>query len=214
MTVYRTMGEKFARQRLTDHLLQALARTGPGGLITANPDESEYRLTHHRWLDTTSRETIVYGYGDLIHDLDWALLLPPERAWDALVATADHIAHACLEWDPWEPTHPRPRTHLGRLRREMLTHGFVLLRRPVYIDRTDGEDVYRLQDTYLDTVCPNVAVTVSTPYPDTAAEDASTLTWFTDQGAFVTSWRTPDRELCRLPGAIRDRVTAHLSQDA
>ncbi|MEU1901488.1 hypothetical protein ABZ512_24160 [Nocardiopsis dassonvillei] len=211
MPVYRPMRERLADQHLTDKLLQALAHTGPGGLITFSTYSGGYHLIGAEWLLATDRETIVYGYGDLLHDLEWACMLPSGRAWPAVVAAADHIAHACLEWEPWEPARPRRRTALDWLRTGMRRNGFALLRRPLY---TDTGELRRLDDTYLDTVHPDVTVTVATPYPDAAEEESATFTWFTHQGRFITSWHTSARDQRHLPGQIRDRITAHLTAQA
>ncbi|MFV2198847.1 hypothetical protein [Nocardiopsis sp. LOL_012] len=208
MTEYHTVREAFTGQHLTGPLLQELARTGPGGLITANAEAGEYRLSHHRWLQPTPCETIVYGYGDLLHDLDWASMLPHTRAWTALVSAADHAAHACLEWGPWDPARLYERRGLERLRTLMGQSAFTLMRRPLFCDT---DDLLRLHDTYLDTEHPALQVTIATSYPDAEAFDADAFTWIADRGVFVTGWRTPARELCHLPRRVRAVIAAHLA---
>ncbi|MFY7070233.1 hypothetical protein ACOQFV_30620 [Nocardiopsis changdeensis] len=213
MTVhpYRPMSARFADQHLTEPLLRALDRTGPGGLIIADPASGEYRLTHARYLTTRNREVIVYGLGDLHHGLEtYSLILPRERVWPSVTNAADQLAHACLAQDPWEPVRPRPRTALAALRRAMHRDGFALLRRPLFHDR--GE-VGRLDDVYLDTRDPATVVTVATPYPDPDMPDGAVFTWVTRRGSYLTGWHTPASQRHALPEVIRARVHAHLACD-
>ncbi|MFL1375754.1 hypothetical protein [Nocardiopsis protaetiae] len=213
MTVhpYRPMSARFADQHLTEPLLRALDRTGPGALIIADPASGEYRLTHARYLTAQNREGIVYGLGDLHHDLEtYSLILPRERVWPTAAATADQLAHACLTQDPWEPVRPRPRTALAALRRAMHREGFALLRRPLFHDR---DEVGRLDDAYLDTRDPATVVTVATPYPGPDEPDTALFTWVTHHGCYLTGWHTPSSQRHDLPEAIRTRVRAHPDSD-
>lgn len=59
------MSVRFADQHLSEPLLRALDRTGPGAPIIADPASGEYRLTHARHLTTQNREVIDYGPGSL-----------------------------------------------------------------------------------------------------------------------------------------------------
>ncbi|WP_306369666.1 hypothetical protein [Nocardiopsis sp. CC223A] len=215
MTVhpYRPMSARFADQHLSEPLLRALDRTGPGALIIADPASGEYRLTHARYLTAQNREVIVYGYGDLHHDLDTlAFVRHTERVWPTATAVADQAAHACLNWEPWEPVRPRPRTALAALRRAMDRDGFALLRRPLFHEQ--GE-VGRLDDTYLDTRDPATAVTVATPYPDPDMPDpdGAIFTWITHHGSYLTGWYTPTSQRHHLPREIRTRLRARLDSN-
>lgn len=212
MAIHRPLAQHLADQHITRDLLQSLAELGPGGLIIANEPAGEFRLTHHRYLRPAPRENIVYGYGDLTHDWDIALLTAPGDPWPQLARIADHLAHACLEWDPWEPVlylfDPARRRFQGELRTAMLRQDFVLLRRPML---TGQIPEHRLQDTYLDTTHLQITLTVAASYPDPEHQEA--FTWCTHQGVFHRLGRLDTHQgPHRLAENIRHRLTHLIDQ--
>ncbi|GAA1115383.1 hypothetical protein NE857_26070 [Nocardiopsis exhalans] len=129
-------------QRITASMLRTLYDTGPGGLIIAQDTTAPFTLTHSRDLDLKCPDqVIIYGHGDLTHELACG-----ENVWTHLADEATEAARP--ERDLFYSR--ALGAPLGQLREHMRAHGMDLTHRPVF-DRTEEgafqvEDVYALRD--------------------------------------------------------------------
>lgn len=202
MSVIPTTRDRFASEEVTVALLKELDRYGPGGLVFANRSEGCYDTTHARSVDWNRTKVVIYGHGDLTHDLAFY-----KGNWEEIAAGLTSNAHDDLgQWaDQTRATSALVRT----LREDMRCHGMYLNRRPRYALTDDGG--IRTDDTFALRGEPRITFTACCIQrrPDSVLV---TLAMY-DQDHLVTSW--PER-LTRgggVPRIVREaptRAQSHL----
>ncbi|WP_159944931.1 hypothetical protein [Nocardiopsis sp. FR6] len=186
-----TVSDWFACAEITSRMLRTLGRIGPGGVIIADLYQRDYYATHARTLDPTGQtHFIVYGYHDLVSDLDWYTRQYGERAWEELVPAVDCTAWDCMT-DRVEDI-----TGTGfvvtRMRHHMRRYEFDLSGAPHYYDRraSRGKDTHpatrMVRDDYADRAHPHITVTVKSPADEKTR--ALSLITISDRDRHVTGW--------------------------
>ncbi|OLT24912.1 hypothetical protein BJF83_23585 [Nocardiopsis sp. CNR-923] len=178
MTMIRTMRERFADQEVTATMLTGLRQAGPGTLITAGLNQNTIGLMRARTLPLGNRANVIlYGHGDLAHDLDYYDGDLAEIAWALTEQTWD-----CL--DNWAHRTMRIGALVRALRDDMRVNGMGLDRRPKY-ERTDT-GLTTVTDTYTFRDQPRISFTTcAVQY--TSARGRALLTMF-DHGHPVGAW--------------------------
>ena len=171
------MRDRFSHDEITVALLKELDRYGPGGLIFANRSEACYDTTHARSVDWTRPKVILYGHGDLTHDLDCY-----DGDWEEIAAGLTGNAHD--EIDRWTEQTMATSALVRTLREDMRCHGMYLDHRPQYGLTEDGG--IRTDDTYVLRTESRITFTACCVqrHPDSLLVSLD----MHDQGHFVTSW--------------------------
>jgi hypothetical protein len=165
-----------------------LHRTGPGGLIVADGPQGPFEVTRSREVDLgCPSQVIVYGHGDLVHDLACG-----ENVWDQVAGQVTDTAYTHLyRW-----FHYSAGRMVRTLRENMRSHGMDLTHRPVVDATEDGakqvEDVYALRG--------EPRITFNACCVQRHRDSLLVSLAMYDQGRFVTSW--PER-LVRDGGTLR-----------
>lgn len=138
-------------QLITASMLRTLYDMGPGGLIIAEDITAPFTLIHARDLDLKCPDlVIIYGHGDLIHEL-----ADGHQAWDQVAAHATDTA---------SPEHDLRSsralsTPLRHLREHMRAQGMNLTHRPVF-DRTQEQGIH-VEDLYAFRSNPDLTIGAS-----------------------------------------------------
>jgi hypothetical protein len=204
-----TIADWFASAEITSRMLRTLDRIGPGGVIIADLYRRDYYATHSRTLDPASQtHFIVFGYHELVFNLDLYADGYGDRAWEELVPAVD-----CTVWDCLDQT-VEDITATGfvvtRMRQHMQRYGFDLTAAPRYYHRFASDDSpltpMRVGDLYTDRANPNITVTVKSPTDEkTGALSSITIR---DNGSHVTGWPT------RMHNQFRTGPNAHQVREA
>ncbi|NYH51320.1 hypothetical protein HNR06_000909 [Nocardiopsis arvandica] len=171
------MRDRFSHDEITVALLKELDRYGPGGLIFANRSEDRYDTTHARSVDWTRPKVVIYGRGDLAHDLDFY-----DGDWQEIAAGLTGNAHD--EIDRWTEQTMATSALVRTLREDMRCHGMYLDHRPRYGLTDDGG--IRTDDTFALRGEPRITFTACCVQHRPASLLASLDMY--DQGHFVTTW--------------------------
>ncbi|GAA1115369.1 hypothetical protein NE857_26080 [Nocardiopsis exhalans] len=192
----------FDGARITVSDLEDLDRTGPGGIIYACTRTGEYALTHTRYQTWGRSPVIIYGHGDLHHDLthhkgDWQNL-----ARDLTGQARDQIEN----WTRHAVLTP----HLvGALRRDMRAHGMALNHRPEHGRTEDGG--HWIEDGFASTHHPRI--TFQMTYIQRHRDSLLISLAMYDRGRYVTCWPERTTVTSGVPFCVReapDRIRRHL----
>ncbi|MEE2038923.1 hypothetical protein Q8791_17025 [Nocardiopsis sp. CT-R113] len=186
-----TVSDWFASAEITPRMLRTLNNIGPGGVIIADLDRRDYYATHSRSLDPGSQmHFIVYGYHDLVIDLDVYTCQYGGRAWEELVPAVDCTAWECMD--------ERAENITGtgfvatRMRQHMQRHGFDLTSTPHFYYRYASPGDYAgpmramVRDRYADRTNPAITVTVKSPVDEKSG--GLSLITISDGDRHVTGW--------------------------
>ncbi|MEU1901489.1 hypothetical protein ABZ512_24165 [Nocardiopsis dassonvillei] len=215
-----TITDWFASAEITARMLRTLDRIGPGGVIIADLYRRDYYATHSRTLDPASQTSfIVYGYYDLVHDLEMHTEEcgggDVDRGWEELVPAVD-----CTVWERLDDEVEDIAATgfvVTRMRQTMHKLGFDLTAGPFYYGRYARRGDYTspvtrmVRDRYAYRTDPAITVTVKSPADEkTGALSSITIS---DNGSHVTGWPTRMRnQFATGPNAhrTRDAVEAYL----
>lgn len=193
-------------------MVRALKRIGPGGVIVADLElQRRFRVTHSRTINLEKTlDLIVYGYGDLVHDLSHYKYEYGAAAWDVLVVAVECTAHDCI--DEWALHESNSHSVVPRLRAAMQHNGFDLNGRPCY-HLVAGRRI--VTETFVCRTAPHITVTVKVPSLNPHA--TRSLVRVYDNGLHATGWPCliPNTLTADLTAArVRDRVNAYLARRA
>lgn len=196
-----TVSDCFASAEITARKLRTLGNIGPGGVIVANLYRRDYHATHARTLNLTDQTSfIVYGYHDLVCDLDAYTREYGNRAWEELVPAVDCTVWECLDERVEDITDTG--FVVTRMRQHMHKLGFDLTGAPYYYDRYadpgdySGPTTRMVRDHYAYRAAPDITVTVKSP-TDEKTGGLSLIT-ISDGDRHVTGW----------PKALRNQFIA------
>ncbi|RKS04964.1 hypothetical protein DFP74_0544 [Nocardiopsis sp. Huas11] len=199
------MRDRFADEETTPDMLRKLHAAGPGNLITASLNRNTLQVTRSRDLPPGNRAcVIIYGHGDLIHDLacydgDWNEVADAvtDTTWDCL----DGWASAAMRLTPLQRA----------LRDDMRVHRMDLDRRPVYKRTLDSR--LEVSDTYAWRTDTTITFTTRTTPAREGTGNAHLALTMHHQGQPVRAWnsRLVRTETARVVREAPDRARAYLA---
>lgn len=198
--------DRFDGAQITVADLKELDQIGPGGIICAQPWEGEYAVTHTRYQAWDRSPVIIYGHGDLHHDLAHHY----DGSWEGVAEALTDQA-----WDQIEGwTHHAFRTPrlVGALRRDMRLHGMPLTARPKF-GRTEDSGRW-IEDGFA--MLHDPRITFRMTYVQRHRDSLMIRLEMHDRGRYVACW--PERvttasgvPICvrEAPGRARHHLELH-----